>query len=96
MVIMNIEAKDELCPSVHNIILQAIKRLATRKTILMIAHRLTTLRGADLIYVFDHGKIISSGTYNELIESCDKFRNLSALKPSHESHISYYYNKRVQ
>ena len=37
------------------------------KTVIMIAHRLTTVTNADTIYVFDNGEIIESGTHSELL-----------------------------
>ena len=38
----------------------------------MIAHRLNTLKHCDIIYKFENGHIIESGTYNELIEQYEK------------------------
>jgi ABC-type multidrug transport system fused ATPase/permease subunit len=40
------------------------------RTSLVIAHRLSTVRHADRILVFNHGKIVESGTHEELIK-CD-------------------------
>ena len=37
------------------------------KTVLMIAHRLTTVRDADLICVLDQGRLVESGTHDELL-----------------------------
>lgn len=47
---------------------QAINELAKNKTVIMIAHRLSTVANADKIYVLKNGKIAESGTNNELIK----------------------------
>lgn len=47
---------------------QAINELAKNKTVIMIAHRLSTVANADKIYVLKNGKIAESGTNNELIQ----------------------------
>lgn len=45
----------------------AFERLAQGKTVVMIAHRLTTVQGADCIYVLKDGKIAESGTHSQLV-----------------------------
>ena len=46
---------------------EAFKELVKRKTVIMIAHRLPTIRTAHQIIVMDEGEIAESGTHNELI-----------------------------
>lgn len=46
---------------------KAIEELTRNKTIIMIAHRLKTVRSADQILVVDDGRIIQRGTHEELI-----------------------------
>ncbi|ASK78117.1 ABC transporter ATP-binding protein [Paraphotobacterium marinum] len=46
-------------------------------TIITIAHRLSTIKDYDVIHVMQSGKLISSGTYNELLEKCEVFSNIA-------------------
>jgi len=46
---------------------KAIRQLAERRTTLVIAHRLTTIRGADAIHVLEHGMIVESGRHDSLL-----------------------------
>ena len=45
--------------------MQAIESLGRELTIVLIAHRVTTLQGCDIIYRLDKGSIVSAGGYNE-------------------------------
>jgi len=61
------EATSALDSETEFAVMQAIENLGRDLTVLMIAHRLTTLRGCDCIYQLEKGQIASSGTYQELI-----------------------------
>jgi ATP-binding cassette subfamily B protein len=54
-------------PENEHLIQQALKKLAEGKTVLMIAHRLTSVVNADKILVINNGEIGEQGTHNELI-----------------------------
>ena len=57
---------------------QILKSIAgKRRTVILIAHNLETLRQVDRIFVVDDGAIVASGTYNELMESNSLFRKLA-------------------
>jgi ABC-type multidrug transport system fused ATPase/permease subunit len=58
--------------------MQAVESLQGEITIISIAHRLTTVRGCDAIYVLINGKIGEAGTYNELMESKSEFFRLAS------------------
>ncbi len=57
-------------------LMATILRLRGRYTIVLIAHRLSTVRACDVIFEFDGGRIAGSGTYAELIKASESFRRL--------------------
>lgn len=62
------EATANVDPENEKELIEAIYELTKEKTILMIAHRLKTVRHADCIFVIDKGQIIQKGTHEELIK----------------------------
>ena len=60
-------------------IMDAIHELSHKKTIILIAHRLATVRECDEIFAMDHGVIIDRGTYKELVERNERFRTIAQL-----------------
>ena len=76
----NILLLDEATSSVDNItqknIQTAIEKINRNTTILIIAHRLSTVINCDRIIVIDDGKIIDTGTHSELLKSCPKYQEL--------------------
>ena len=61
-------------------ILQAIDNLVQNKTVIMIAHRLETVRKADNIIVLDKGKIAQEGTHNELITQDGIYKSFISIR----------------
>lgn len=61
------EATANIDPESEQELITAIEALTREKTILMIAHRLKTVRHADKILVIDNGKIVQSGTHEQLM-----------------------------
>ena len=55
---------------------QALSALSKGKTVLMIAHRLSSITGADCIYVMQNGEIAESGTHDELIRKNGMFTHM--------------------
>ena len=63
------EATANVDPENEQELVSAIEALTKEKTILMIAHRLKTVRNADNILVIDNGKIVEQGTHEQLIKN---------------------------
>jgi subfamily B ATP-binding cassette protein MsbA len=60
-------------------LVSTLMRLRGRYTVIVIAHRLSTVRACDAIYELDSGKITGSGTYAELIRDSETFRRLAEI-----------------
>ncbi len=71
------EATSSLDGMTEKSVMKALEKLTNDKTILMVAHRLSTIEDCDRILVLDEGKIVQSGSYQELLESSEIFRNIS-------------------
>ena len=56
---------------------EAIDAVAVDRTLLVIAHRLSTVVDSDQIVVLDHGRVIGTGTHSELVESTPLYRDLA-------------------
>ena len=73
------EATSSLDGIIESAVLEAINNVAKLKTLIIIAHRLTTVKGCDIIYLIDKGKITAQGTYNELMRSSASFRAMAKV-----------------
>ncbi|PCH00314.1 ABC transporter, integral membrane type 1 [Penicillium occitanis (nom. inval.)] len=62
------EATSALDSNSEHLVQEALDRAAEGRTTIMVAHRLSTIRGADRIIVLDHGRIVEEGTHEELVE----------------------------
>ena len=72
------EATSSLDGITEKQIMEAIHGLSGNKTIILIAHRLKTVKNCDQIYFIDNGKVDDQGTYEELIEKNERFRNMAS------------------
>lgn len=63
-------------PENEVLVQKAFEEMAAGKTVIMIAHRLTTIKNADMIYVFDKGKVAEEGRHDELIQKHGLYENM--------------------
>jgi len=71
------EATSALDSSTEKEVLEAINNISKTKTLIIIAHRLTTVKECDVIYMLDEGKILVKGKYNELMETNKEFKKMA-------------------
>jgi len=74
------EATSSLDSQSENMILNAMQEVTQGVTTLVIAHRLSTIVDADSIYVFDHGRMVESGSHRELLAQQGIYANMWALQ----------------
>lgn len=78
------EATSALDAESERLVQKALANLMLNKTSIVIAHRLSTVRKADMIVVMERGKIIQKGTHAELLEQGGKYRRLHDLQFAEE------------
>lgn len=77
----NVIVLDEATSALDNLteqaVMDAVHNLGGTATVVLIAHRLSTVRECDYIYILDHGQLIGEGTFEELDASDSRFRALA-------------------
>lgn len=74
------EATSSLDSEAEQKVQLAIEQATKKRTVLIIAHRLSTVLAADKIIVIDEGKIVGMGTHQELLNNCPKYKLLYELQ----------------
>ncbi len=74
------EATSALDTESERLVQQAIERLMHHRTVLVIAHRLATVRNADEIVVLEAGRVVQRGTHEELLQTSGLYRRLYDLQ----------------
>ncbi len=74
------EATSALDAESERMVQLALERLMAGRTVIIIAHRLATIRHADRIAVIERGRIIAAGTHDELTRSNALYARLAALQ----------------
>ena len=74
------EATSALDTVTEKLVQDALENLMKNRTVFAIAHRLSTVRNADLILVMDHGRIVERGTHDELYAADGVYRKLCDMQ----------------
>ena len=74
------EATSALDMSTESAVIEAIEGLGRELTILMVAHRLTTVRRCDKIIQLERGRVVAQGTYEELVAGDVNFPAMALVK----------------
>ena len=74
------EATSSLDAESERLVQEALEQLMQARTTLIIAHRLATVRKVDQILVMDHGRIVASGSHDELVTEHGLYARLAALQ----------------
>ena len=74
------EATSALDSNSENVVQAALDAAARGRTTIAVAHRLSTIQTADVIFVFDQGRIVERGTHYELIRNRGRYYELVNLQ----------------
>ena len=78
------EATANVDPENEKELMEAVSELTHDKTVIMIAHRLKTVRNADKIFVVDRGEIVQQGTHDELVAIPGKYKEFIDIRKKAE------------
>jgi ABC-type multidrug transport system fused ATPase/permease subunit len=81
------EATSALDSESERMVQAALDRLSEGRTVVAIAHRLSTVLKSDCIVVMDHGRIVATGRHEELLQKSDLYRSLYELQFHHHDQV---------
>lgn len=90
------EATSALDGSTEAAVMDAIDRLSGQKTIIMIAHRLSTVKNCDQLYYLKNGKLVANGTYDFLLANNHDFRRMANTSVSGDHVINNDARSKIQ
>ncbi len=70
------ESTSSLDNLAQNKVKQSIDNIKGKSTVVIVAHRLSTIRNVDKIFFLDSGKIVDTGTFDELFENNETFKTM--------------------
>lgn len=79
------EATSALDGETEQAIMDTMERFNKEKTLILVAHRFTTVKSCDVIYFFDKGKVVDSGTYEEVLSRNAKLRRMAGQTQEDEN-----------
>lgn len=71
------EATSALDNITERVVMEAVQNIRADKTIILIAHRLTTVRTCDTIFLMEQGRVVAQGSYDDLVSSNETFRKMA-------------------
>lgn len=72
------EATSALDTVTERAVMHAVHNMAHRKTIILVAHRISTVQKCDQIFVLDKGRLVAAGNYGELFAESERFRAMAS------------------
>ena len=72
------EATSALDNITERVVMEAVDRIRANKTIILIAHRLSTVKTCDTIFLMERGRLLAQGSYDELLAGNEVFRRMVA------------------
>ena len=77
-VIMLDEATSALDNETQATIREAVRNMHGRSTVIMIAHRLSTVINCEQLFYLEDGRVLASGTHEQMLQTCEPYRRLYA------------------
>jgi ABC-type multidrug transport system fused ATPase/permease subunit len=74
------EATSALDTESERYIQESVQRMKGKTTVVLVAHRLSTIKDADSIYVIDKGRIVEQGSYSDLVEKGRRFQRMVEIQ----------------
>ena len=81
------EATSNIDVESEDVIMQQVHQLAQTKMMLVISHRLVNVKNADQIVVMQHGRVVGSGTHQELLATNDEYKRMTQVQTELENYV---------
>jgi ABC-type multidrug transport system fused ATPase/permease subunit len=70
------EATSALDNITERVVMEAVQNIRADKTVILIAHRLSTVKSCDTIFLLERGRLLAQGSYDELLAGNEVFRRM--------------------